>query len=79
MRPSFKITDPGTTGIAAGSLPGDERAGKNPYQVLEQARRQGKMVPEVVRENPVPDGEARIPWPAAGPTNDANRPPMRLG
>jgi hypothetical protein len=79
MANPFRVTGPATSGIDAGKLPGTRDTAKTADALLRQARDQGKLVSDVVRENPVPDGETAISWPAAGPTNDAGRPPMKLG
>lgn len=50
----------------------------SPARVLDQARAEGRSVQQVLASRNLPDGERAIPWPAAGPVNDANAPPMRL-
>jgi hypothetical protein len=63
-----------------------------PPQVVDEARRTGKSVDVTVAEKRVPDHpvekttkepsggyQEQNPWPAAGPTNDGNRKPMRVG
>jgi hypothetical protein len=79
MKP-FKVTGPATSAVGIGRLP-DGRftaADVGPAKLVEQARTEGKTVSAVVAAMPRHDGEESIPWPAAGPVNDAARPPMKL-
>lgn len=74
----FRIIGPARDDSHAGKLPATRDTSKTSADLFEMARREGKRVDQVMRENPVPDGERPIPWPLSGPVNDADKPPMRL-
>lgn len=62
-----------------------------PPQIVDEARRSGRSVDTVVADERVPDHpvakttkasggyQEQNPWPPAGPVNDDNKKPMRVG
>jgi hypothetical protein len=81
MAKPFKVTGPMTSAVGIGRMP-DGRFTNVPTPTAgaleKQAEAQNKTVPQVIASTPRQDGEDPIPWPAAGPVNDAARPPMKL-
>lgn len=87
MSKPFKITSPQPTGWR------DPNSGKftrvvppAPPQIVREASQRGVPVNQVIEENrapehPTPAGKPsgqEIPWPEAGPVNDADKKPMKL-
>jgi hypothetical protein len=90
MGKPFKISTPAPTRDDRGRFV--QLTPPSPPQIVDKARQSGTPVDEVVAEERVPDHpisnptkkadgtyETEIQWPKAGPVNDANKKPMRVG
>ena len=77
----FKVTSPRDPGVVR--RPDGRFAPAKPVpppgEIMEQARSQGRTMPEVLEENKADLSQQQLAWPPAGPVNDGNKKPMKLG
>jgi hypothetical protein len=81
MAGPFRLTGPNPTAQNIGKMPSGLSQPvpvETPAKVYEAARARGVSMQVIVNETRVLDGETPIPWPDAGPINDAHISPMRL-
>jgi len=81
MAGPFRLTGPIQTAQNIGKMPsGPSQPApvETPSKVFDAARARGVSMQVIINETRVPDGETPIPWPDAGPINDAHISPMRL-
>ena len=81
MAGPFRLTGPNPTAQNIGKMPrgpSQPTPVETPAKIMDEARARGVAMQVIVNERRVLDGETPIPWPDAGPINDAHISPMRL-
>lgn len=87
----FRVDAPGPSATDIGRMPDGKFTRfqpPGPPRIVRESSERGVDVDVVIGENRAPEhpspkgsppGSQEIPWPPAGPINDANKKPMRVG